>query len=136
MGAAPCSPPASKAESRRSGHRSSPRAQREDGSWVPLWFGNEADPNAENPTYGTARVVSALNSISPGRLPRFDHLTESGGLWLDTSQGSDGGWGGSSGVPPSVEETAISVEALAGAGMMEPALPQNAWAGGLSSNRT
>jgi squalene-hopene/tetraprenyl-beta-curcumene cyclase len=101
--------------------------QREDGSWIPLWFGNEDAPNAENPTYGTARVVSALNSISPGRLPHLDHLVESGGLWLGANQGNDGGWGGSGNTAPSVEETAISVEALAGAGMMGPALRGSAW---------
>src|SRR4030095_11043093 len=36
--------------------------QRNDGSWVPLWFGNQFAPNEENPTYGTARVVCALDS--------------------------------------------------------------------------
>ena len=29
--------------------------QRSDGSWVPLWFGNQDHPAEENPLYGTAR---------------------------------------------------------------------------------
>src|SRR5205807_6954399 len=33
------------------------RHQRPDGSWLPLWFGNQHAPNEENPTYGTARVL-------------------------------------------------------------------------------
>src|SRR5207247_4917533 len=36
------------------------RTQREDGAWVPLWFGNEHAPHDENPLYGTAHVVCAL----------------------------------------------------------------------------
>ena len=31
-----------------------------DGSWVPLWFGNQFAPDDENATYGTARVLTAL----------------------------------------------------------------------------
>ncbi len=103
------------------------KAQREDGSWVPLWFGNDAVAGAENPTYGTARVITALNSISPGRLPSFDHLVESGARWLVANQGDEGGWGGAGNTALSVEETAVSVEALAGAGVLEPALRGIAW---------
>src|SRR5262249_55404741 len=33
--------------------------QRPDGSWLPLWFGNQHAPNDGNPTYGTARVLAA-----------------------------------------------------------------------------
>ena len=40
------------------------RAQRPDGSWLPLWFGNQHQANEENPTYGTARVVIALASLT------------------------------------------------------------------------
>ncbi len=38
------------------------KAQRADGSWVPLWFGNQHDPLDENPVYGTANVVRSLGS--------------------------------------------------------------------------
>jgi hypothetical protein len=33
--------------------------QRADGSWVPLWFGNQDHPAEENPVYGTAKVLLA-----------------------------------------------------------------------------
>jgi squalene-hopene/tetraprenyl-beta-curcumene cyclase len=33
------------------------KAQRKNGSWVPLWFGNQYGRDDENPVYGTARVL-------------------------------------------------------------------------------
>src|SRR5262249_1780748 len=36
------------------------RTQNEDGSWTPLWFGNEHAPEETNLTYGTARTVIGL----------------------------------------------------------------------------
>ena len=39
------------------------RTQRPDGSWLPLWFGNQHAPNDENPTYGTARVLAAYRDL-------------------------------------------------------------------------
>ena len=42
------------------------REQRADGSWVPLWFGNQhLKRDEENPTYGTAKVLMALKSLEP-----------------------------------------------------------------------
>jgi squalene-hopene/tetraprenyl-beta-curcumene cyclase len=88
-------------------------AQRADGSWVPLWFGNEAAPSEENPTYGTARVVMALAALS-GRWPdRIGPMLQRGVEWLLAAQSPDGGWGGAPGVPSSIEETALAVDALA-----------------------
>jgi squalene-hopene/tetraprenyl-beta-curcumene cyclase len=75
------------------------RTQRRDGSWVPLWFGNEHHPLQENPVYGTAKVVAATAN------PR-------GAAWLASAVGSDGGTGGGPGLPPSIEETALAVDAL------------------------
>lgn len=85
--------------------------QRDDGAWVPLWFGNQHVVNDENPTYGTARVLLAWegdtrDSAQPARLGR---------KWLCDVQNADGGWGGDADVPSSVEETALAVEALVGA---------------------
>src|SRR6188508_135867 len=39
------------------------RQQRADGSWLPLWFGNEHAPDDENPLYGTARVLAAYRDL-------------------------------------------------------------------------
>jgi squalene-hopene/tetraprenyl-beta-curcumene cyclase len=35
-------------------------AQLADGSWLPLWFGNQHRPDESNPIYGTAKVLRAL----------------------------------------------------------------------------
>lgn len=82
------------------------RMQKQDGSWTPLWFGNEHSPGDENPVYGTARTVIALaGSGSP--------LVAKAAGWLKTAQNPDGGWGGAPAAPSSIEETALAVHALA-----------------------
>jgi squalene-hopene/tetraprenyl-beta-curcumene cyclase len=84
------------------------RMQRADGSWVPLWFGNQHAPDDENPTYGTARVLAAYRDLH-----RMDtDPAQRGVSWLLRAQNSDGGWGGIAGTPSSVEETALAVEVL------------------------
>ena len=89
------------------------RSQRPDGTWTPLWFGHQDAPDEQNPTYGTARVVSGL-SASAGR-GSGDVCAPLGAAvqWLTAARGPDGGWGGDAGVEASVEETALAVEALA-----------------------
>jgi len=92
------------------------KRQRSDGSWCPLWFGNQYRADEENPVYGTARVLLAYRDLgqidsSPARR---------GLLWLMKNADCGGGWGGGAGkasdVAPSgmssVEETALAVEAL------------------------
>ena len=74
--------------------------QQADGSWLPLWFGNETHPEQANPTYGTAKVVLATGD-------------RRGVDWLLKAQAADGGFGAAAGLPASVEETALAVEALA-----------------------
>ena len=41
--------------------------------------------------------------------------------WLLRAQGPDGGWGGEAGVTPSLEETALAVDALASWGLADSA---------------
>ncbi len=85
------------------------RTQRPDGSWLPLWFGNQHMPNDENPTYGTTRVLAAYRDLG-----MMDTEPAQKGLaWLAQNQNLDGGWGGGLGSPSSVEETALAVEILA-----------------------
>ncbi|MGA2865261.1 MAG: prenyltransferase/squalene oxidase repeat-containing protein [Verrucomicrobiota bacterium] len=88
------------------------KAQRQDGAWVPLWFGNQFSPADENPTYGTARVVRALCEARR-RFPAAEAMLGRGSRWLLGAQDAKGGWGGARSAPPSVEETALAVEALA-----------------------
>ena len=86
------------------------RAQQPDGSWVPLWFGNQGAPDDANPVYGTARVIEGLAALSDTEtIPVIEQRAV---RWLIDAQGDDGGWGGAPGVRPSIEETAVAVSAL------------------------
>jgi len=118
------------------GPRVRPLRQRPDGSWLPLWFGNQHAPNDENPTYGTARVLAAYRDLDMIN----SEPARRGIAWVLGIQNPDGGWGGTADTPSSIEETALAVEILldAGAGA-EPAVNKGlAWlveqvqAGGLS----
>ncbi|MCH7689126.1 MAG: squalene--hopene cyclase, partial [Planctomycetes bacterium] len=66
------------------------KTQRDDGSWWPLWFGNQHSHNDENPTYGTARVLAAYRDTGRIGLDSAQHGLEA----LRESQNVDGGWGG------------------------------------------
>lgn len=90
------------------------KTQRHDGSWVPLWFGNEDAPDDENPTYGTAKVLIALRELQARGFSVPDDMQHAAAESLVRSQQADGGWGGYAGGPVSVEETALAVEAFAG----------------------
>ena len=84
------------------------RAQRPDGTWFPLWFGNQDAPDEQNSTYGTARVLAAYRDVG-----LFDCLpVRRGRQALLDLQNEDGGWGGGRDIPSSVEETALAVEAM------------------------
>jgi squalene-hopene/tetraprenyl-beta-curcumene cyclase len=88
------------------------RQQRADGSWLPLWFGNQHVANDENPVYGTSRVLAAYRDFG-----LMDEETARRGVaFLLAVQHADGGWGGAGNTPSSIEETALAVEVLLGAG--------------------
>ena len=89
------------------------RSQQTDGFWIPLWFGNERAPGKDNPVYGTAQVLIALEevrSLDPDRVLRMETQAR---RWLLGSQHPSGGWGGNAGVDPSIEETSLALNALA-----------------------
>lgn len=108
------------------------KTQRDDGSWLPLWFGNHDLPDDENPYYGTARVLLAYQELGRSETS----ACRRGWEYLVKTQNPDGGWGGGAsvgdwlrehGLPDrnaqtgqlirsSVEETAVVVEALSGSG--------------------
>ena len=81
-------------------HRYLTATQHADGSWLPLWFGNEHQAAQANPTYGTAKVVLGTGD-------------RRGVEWLLATQADDGGFGPAARLPASIEETALAVEALA-----------------------
>ncbi len=88
------------------GHRYLTQQQQPDGSWLPLWFGNEHHPQDANPTYGTSKVLMMYWELDRDD----DEAARRGAQWLAKSQQATGGWG----APPhcSVEETALAITAL------------------------
>ena len=81
--------------------------------WAPLWFGNQHAPHEINWTYGTAKVLLALNEP-------VQKATPGGGLRVTRAknallemQRKDGAWSGYKEGEPSIEETALALEALA-----------------------
>ncbi|MFW6156197.1 MAG: squalene--hopene cyclase, partial [Armatimonadota bacterium] len=83
-------------------------AQRDDGSWVPLWFGDQRVVSEANPVLGTARVLAAF-----GDCDRMDDPhAEAGVKYLLRAQNDDGGWGGAVEVASTIEQTALAVSAL------------------------
>lgn len=99
----------------RKGQRYLRKTQRADGSWLPLWFGNQHAPDDENPTYGTAKVVLALAELDERCDLADEKALRLGVNWLLSQQRTDGAWGGSQTGPASLEETALVIEALAAA---------------------
>ena len=98
------------------------KTQATDGSWLPLWFGNQFNRNDENPLYGTAKVVLALKEC--GQLGR--PLAQKGIEWLLQNQNDDGGWSGRKELESSTEETGLAVEALAGVSKADIAVKNGA----------
>lgn len=88
-------------------------SQAADGSWAPLWFGNQFSPQDENRTYGTARVVAALCEMAGRGRELPGGMLPNGVKWLVCAQNIDGGWGGGPEIASSIEETALAADALA-----------------------
>ena len=79
----------------------------------PLWFRNQHAPDDINPTYGTARVVLGLQGLAARHVSLSAEMLQKARQWLVHAQNPDGSWGGFPKGSPSVEETALAVEALA-----------------------
>lgn len=95
------------------------KAQKPNGSWIPLWFGNQDAPNQENPVYGTAKVLCGI--------PTDSAMAKKGAEYLVSAQNPDGGWGGAPMVPSTIEETAAAVSACAEMGKKTEALKGADW---------
>ena len=88
--------------------------QAADGSWTPLWFGNQHHAEKLNPVYGTSRVLRAVGvGVSDELRAPWRSALERGTEWLRGAQHESGGYGGAAGVEPSIEETGLALEALA-----------------------
>ncbi|HCE57293.1 MAG TPA: squalene--hopene cyclase [Prolixibacteraceae bacterium] len=94
-------------------------AQFENGSWLPLWFGNQHISNHTNPVYGTARVLTYLKDAAVHKWHNYktqtqlNRLIDKGTAFLGSVQNADGSWGGDRNIAGSMEETALTVSALA-----------------------
>jgi squalene-hopene/tetraprenyl-beta-curcumene cyclase len=86
--------------------------QRPDGTWIPLWFGNERAPDEDNPAFGTGRVLLGLHSQLVQEESRAADCRRLAVKWMLEAQNTDGGWGGSRGVASSIEETGVVLAAL------------------------
>ncbi|MBO4993744.1 MAG: squalene--hopene cyclase [Alistipes sp.] len=86
------------------------REQAEDGSWTPLWFGDQGADDERSPVYGTATAVEYL---SQSKNEAVGPLIERGAKFLTGAQNDDGGWGGARGVESKVTLTARALSALA-----------------------
>jgi squalene-hopene/tetraprenyl-beta-curcumene cyclase len=86
------------------------KTQAADGSWTPLWFGDQDTPSERAPVYGTAVAVEYLH-LSP--LPSAKELAAKGTAYLVGAQNEDGGWGGDKGYPSKVTLTGRALSALA-----------------------
>jgi squalene-hopene/tetraprenyl-beta-curcumene cyclase len=88
--------------------------QHSDGSWSPLWFGNQDQPSEENPVYGTAKVLMAYRDLGLMDAPEAKRGVE----WLVANQNHDGGWG--SGVWGRVRDTDLGLRNGGGESLGEP----------------
>ena len=91
------------------------KVQRAEGSWIPLWFGNEHAADENNPVYGTAMVVAYLSG-APSLSAQAHDLIRRGTDYLLAAQKEDGSFGGDGSAPSSIEETAVALHALTAQG--------------------
>ncbi len=93
--------------------------QSDEGSWLPLWFGNQHTDDKTNPVYGTAKVCIYLNESScfirygENFDSRILQMVSKAQDYLLKQQNTDGSWGGKKGTAGSVEETSLAISALA-----------------------
>ncbi len=88
------------------------RTQNRDGSWNPLWFGNENQKDHQNLVYGTSKVLEGLFQARQTTDIIVMPAIEAGMKFLCSSQNSDGGWGAGKDLPSTIEETSIALAAV------------------------
>ena len=104
------------------------KAQNRDGSWTPLWFGNQWREDETNPIYGTSKVLIAIAEMLNSEFKDFvkeNRLLSKAILYLLSIQNSDGSWGNANVHSGTIEETALVVESLSV--MRNSSLHMNLW---------
>jgi hypothetical protein len=92
--------------------------QSADGSWLPLWFGNQLTPDKKNHVYGTAKVSVYLedcllsNCLSAELRNKLTTMISAAEHFLLDQQNSDGSWGGKKEISGTIEETSLAISAL------------------------
>ncbi len=91
--------------------------QQADGSWIPLWFGNQNTLKKENKVYGTAKVTTYLKDgleiLDSNLKQKLESSLEKSEHFLIDQQNSDGSWGAEKVILGTIEETALAISALA-----------------------
>ncbi|MCG8699289.1 MAG: squalene--hopene cyclase [Bacteroidales bacterium] len=87
------------------------KSQDEDGSWCPLWFGNQYTEGELNKVYGTSKVLIALKKLE-NTGTKVQLMIESADDFLLNNQGLDGGWGSDENGMSTTEETSLALCAL------------------------
>ena len=96
------------------------KAQNDNGSWYPLWFGNQLTSDQKNPVYGTAKVTIYLkDSLLCGSLDdqmknNIGRMVTNAQNFLLKQQNENGSWGGELNVPGTIEESSLAISALIG----------------------
>ncbi|RXQ89882.1 squalene--hopene cyclase [Ancylomarina salipaludis] len=92
------------------------KTQLQDGSFQPLWFGNELGEHHQNPVYGTSIVLYGLAELQKSGYEGLNTMIEKAVRFLSMTQHHHGGWGGDKDLPPSIEETSLALRAMAACG--------------------
>jgi prenyltransferase beta subunit len=85
------------------------KTQSSQGTWMPLWFGDQDADNEQSPIYGTAVALEHLSIIES---PIAQQMTEKAINYLLSVQNADGGWGGNINLPSKITLTAKVLSAL------------------------
>jgi len=96
------------------------KAQNDNGSWYPLWFGNQLTSDQKNPVYGTAKVTIYLkdsllcSSLDDQMKNNIGWMVTNAQNFLLKQQNENGSWGGELNVQGTIEESSLAISALIG----------------------
>jgi prenyltransferase beta subunit len=90
------------------------------GSWSPLWFGNQFAIDQKNPVYGSAKVSIYLKdsllckNLDDQMKRNITRMLTKSQEYLLKQQNTDGSWGGEFGISGTIEESSLAISALTG----------------------